>query len=322
MSVAQQSTRQSAGKRTTSRRSTAQPLATTIARSACEPTSSNGRHGRLDQREQRHARIAAAKLILTLLSTIVPHKKQLTPPATRLPPAEGAQRAVHRRRLRPTTPRRCGSSGAALVARRRSPARWSSHTRSTTACKGPRARRGVVQTPEPHSGRAMGAAHLPGQPASRLHPHALVRAAFDNTGSDRHGLWVRHADTHAQSNTPGARGLTVRRSPSIGRAEARATDATRGDSRALLDESTAARGESASREWRVGEFQGATRRHTHGRVAGRAVHSLTPLDPPLFGEAPSAGVDSPPRVGPRRGRVDRSPLPCAPPLPLRALPTA
>ena len=70
--------------------------------------------------------------------------------------------------------------------------------------------------------------HLPGQPASRLHPHALVRAAFDNVGSDRHGLWVRHADTHAQSNTPGARGLTVRRSPSIGRAEARATDATRG----------------------------------------------------------------------------------------------
>ena len=63
--------------------------------------------------------------------------------------------------------------------------------------------------------------HLPGQPASRLHPHALVRAAFDNVGSDRHGLWVRHADTHAQSNTPAARGLTVRRSPSIGRAEAR-----------------------------------------------------------------------------------------------------
>ena len=70
--------------------------------------------------------------------------------------------------------------------------------------------------------------HLPGQPASRLHPHALVRAAFDNVGSDRHGLWVRHADTHAQSNTPAARGLTMRRSPSIGRAEARATDATRG----------------------------------------------------------------------------------------------
>ena len=70
--------------------------------------------------------------------------------------------------------------------------------------------------------------HLPGQPASCLDPHALVRAAFDNVGSDRHGLWVRHADTHAQSNTPAARGLTMRRSPSIGRAEARATDATRG----------------------------------------------------------------------------------------------
>ena len=54
---------------------------------------------------------------------------------------------------------------------------------------------------------------------------------------------------------------------------------------------TGARGEWTSREWRVGEFQGATRRHTHGRVAGRAVHSLTPLGPPLFGEAPSAGVD-------------------------------
>ena len=60
--------------------------------------------------------------------------------------------------------------------------------------------------------------HLPGQPASRLHPHALVSAAFDNVDSDRHSLWVQHADTHAQSNTPGARGLTVRRSPSIGRA--------------------------------------------------------------------------------------------------------
>ena len=101
------------------------------------------------------------------------------------------------------------------------------------------------------------------------------------------------------------------RSPSIGRAEARATDATRGDSRALLDESTAragrvdrsrrssgplakvestvARGEWTSREWRVGEFQGATRRHTHRRVAGRAVHSLTPLDPPPLARRPQPG---------------------------------
>ena len=54
----------------------------------------------------------------------------------------------------------------------------------------------------------------PGQPASRLHPHALRRAAFDNFGSDRRGLRARHADTHAQLNTHGARGLKVRRSPS------------------------------------------------------------------------------------------------------------
>ena len=50
----------------------------------------------------------------------------------------------------------------------------------------------------------------PGQPASRLHPHALRRAAFDNFGSDRRGLRARHAVTHAQSNTRGARGLKVR----------------------------------------------------------------------------------------------------------------
>ena len=58
----------------------------------------------------------------------------------------------------------------------------------------------------------------PGQPASRLHPHALVRAAFDNIDSNRRGLWARHANTHAQSNIHGARGLKVRSSPSIGRA--------------------------------------------------------------------------------------------------------
>jgi len=167
--------------------------------------------------------------------------------------------------------------------------------------------------------------HLPGQPASRLHPHALVRAAFDNTGSDRHGLWVRHADTHAQPNTPGARGLTVRRSPSIGRAEARATDATRGDSTAARGdstaargESTAARGESASREWRVGEFQGANRRYTgstrpvewpHGESTrrGAAVHSVRRG---ARGGGRLAGASRPP------------PVPVPPPLPLRALPIA
>ena len=68
--------------------------------------------------------------------------------------------AVHRRqpaRLRPTTPRRCGSCAAALVTRRRSPARWSAHAPAATACKRPRAR-SVVRTPERHSERAMGAA--------------------------------------------------------------------------------------------------------------------------------------------------------------------
>ena len=153
--------------------------------------------------------------------------------------------------------------------------------------------------------------HLPGQPASRLHPHAVVRAAFDNVGSDRHGLWVRHADTHAQSNTPGARGLTVRRSPSIGRAEARhgrdsrATralsvaestarggrfDRSRRSIRPLAEvDSTRAPGESTCREWRVGEFQGATRLHTLGRVGGRAVDSLTRLDPPPLARRPQPG---------------------------------
>ena len=73
---------------------------------------------------------------------------------------EGARRAVHRgrpARLRPTTPRRCGSCAAALVTRRRSPFRWSAHAPAATACKRPRAR-SVVRTPERHSERAMGAA--------------------------------------------------------------------------------------------------------------------------------------------------------------------
>ena len=60
------------------------------------------------------------------------------------------------------------------------------------------------------------APRLPGQPASGLHPHALVRAAVDHFDRDRRGLWVRHAGTRSQSNNHAARGLTVRRSPSIG----------------------------------------------------------------------------------------------------------
>ena len=46
---------------------------------------------------------------------------------------------------------------------------------------------------------------LPGQPASRLHWHAFVRAAFDNFGSDRRGLRARHADTHSVEHLRGAR---------------------------------------------------------------------------------------------------------------------
>ena len=51
-------------------------------------------------------------------------------------------------------------------------------------------------------------------------------------------------------------------------------------------ESTRATGESTCREWRVGEFQGATRLHTLGRVGGRAVDSLTRLDPPPLARRP------------------------------------
>ena len=150
--------------------------------------------------------------------------------------------------------------------------------------------------------------HLPGQPASCLHPHALVRAAFDNAGSDRHGFWVRHADTHAQSNTPFALNRP-RRSARHGRDSRRLArssgrvDRSWRSSGPLAEvqwtarggrvdrsqvESTGARGEWTSREWRVGElpeFQGATRRYTgstrpvewpHGDSTrrGAAVHSV------------------------------------------------
>ena len=111
--------------------------------------------------------------------------------------------------------------------------------------------------------------HLPGQPASRLHPHALVRAAFDNAGSDRHGLWVRHADTHAQSNTPGARGLTVRRSPSIGRAEARHGRDSRATRALSVAESTAREVDSTARAGRFDRSRRSIRPvHRASRPAG------------------------------------------------------
>ena len=119
-------------------------------------------------------------------------------------------------------------------------------------------------------------------------------------------------------------------------AQKRATDATRGrlarsrwPSRPLAEVDSTARGGRfdpcngrvdlpgvASR--RVSRGDSTPHARSSGRTGGRLAH---PTRPSPFGESPSAAVDSPPRVGPRRGRVDRSPLPCAPPLPLRALPS-
>ena len=91
----------------------------------------------------------------------------------------------------------------------------------------------TLQLPPPANGHGRGALcerrngtasaqwapRLPGQPASRLHLQALVRAAFDHFDPDRRGLWVRHADTHAQSNSyrsrahPGRMSAHLRRPP-------------------------------------------------------------------------------------------------------------
>ena len=73
----------------------------------------------------------------------------------------------------------------------------------------------TLQLPPPANGHGRGALcerrngtasaqwapRLPGQPASRLHLQALVRTAFDHFDPDRRGIWVRHADTHAQANS-------------------------------------------------------------------------------------------------------------------------
>ena len=129
---------------------------------------------------------------------------------------ERAQRAIQRRRparLRPTAPRHCGTAvlphwdddddrlpGGRLT--RALPPRANGHDRGAWCERRNRA------------ASVRWAPRLPGQPASGLHPHALVRAAVDHFDRDRRGLWVRHAGTRSQSNTHAARGLTVRRSPS------------------------------------------------------------------------------------------------------------
>ena len=75
----------------------------------------------------------------------------------------------------------------------------------------------MVRTPKRHSGRAMGV-------GGRAYPANRHRVCIRTRSCVRRfpiliaigGLWVRHADTHAQSNTPRVRGRTVHRSPSIG----------------------------------------------------------------------------------------------------------
>ena len=124
-----------------------------------------------------------------------------------------------------------------------------------------------------------------------------MSAAFDNVDSDRHSLWVQHADTHAQSNTPAARGLTGRRSPSIGRAENAPRTRLEGDSRALggrvdlfsgrirpvrLVESDRLGAESEIFNRRLD----STGVHSLGRVGASRVDSLTPLDPPPLASRP------------------------------------
>ena len=91
------------------------------------------------------------------------------------------------RRLRPTTPRPCGSCAAALVARRRSPSRDGPYTPAATTCGGPRAR-GVVSTLERHSGRAMGATFT--RPTAIVSGSARARAygVGYNSKADRRAL--------------------------------------------------------------------------------------------------------------------------------------
>ena len=140
--------------------------------------------------------------------------------------------------------------------------------------------------------------------------------------------------THRLSRTPPGREASrcaVR--PQAARRE-RAWTRLEGDSRALGAESTFPSGrvdpwhrssrpvQRASRPLGSRESESLRGDSTpHARSSGRAGGRLAhPTRPSPFGESPSAAVDSPPRVGPRRGRIRPPPLPVSPPLPLQALP--
>ena len=135
--------------------------------------------------------------------SILPFRHALHTRVTRPQATSADYTAVHRRqpaRLRPT--RRRGAVAAVLP-------HWS---HDNGRLPGGRL---TLQLPPPANGHGRGALcerrngtasaqwapRLPGQPASHLHLQALVRAAFDHFDPDRRGLWVRHADTHAQANS-------------------------------------------------------------------------------------------------------------------------
>ena len=58
---------------------------------------------------------------------------------------------------------------------------------------------------------------LPGQPASSLDPHALVRTALASSKADRRGLWARHAASHPHAEAPRSRVHTMRSTASDAR---------------------------------------------------------------------------------------------------------
>ena len=106
----------------------------------------------------------------------------------------------------------------------------------------------------------------------------------------------------------------------VDRCSGRIRPLCRSNSTALQVESTSANGRvdhSVVASRKVSRGDSTPHARSSGRTGGRLAH---PTRPSPFGESPSAAVDSPPRVGPRRGRIRPPPLPVSPPLPLQALP--